>query len=325
MKKIFTLIVISFCFCIGNTQIIEKSSIDSGGASVSVGGIEILYTIGEVNVAERSASGVSLSEGFINPEFRLQINAQVLLQGPILNPDTVGLMNDDLRSGGLIPTTSPYADGASCNASVFNATGNDAIVDWVWISIRMNNDNQRQIQSRSALLQRDGDIVDVDGTSDVTLYIPQNTYFVAVQHRNHLGVMSANAIQFDDASAVTIDFKDNGFSTFGSNAQAILGSGNRALWAGDTNGDKAIQFSGGASDANAVKDYILSDPANILNFITFSSGGYLPFDIDMNALARFSGAPNDSNVIKDNVLAFPENILNFPTYTINTTVPSINN
>lgn len=36
-------------------QTIEKFSIDSGGASVTAGGIEILYTIGEVAVAERSA------------------------------------------------------------------------------------------------------------------------------------------------------------------------------------------------------------------------------------------------------------------------------
>ena len=77
-----------------------------------------------------------------NPEFRLQINAKALLQGPIINPSTPNLMNDDLRSGGFLPTTSPYADRASCNASVFTNTGNNAVVDWVWLSIRMNYDNQ---------------------------------------------------------------------------------------------------------------------------------------------------------------------------------------
>ncbi|MDT0557083.1 hemagglutinin protein [Ichthyenterobacterium sp. W332] len=315
------LLITSFLY----SQTIEKYSIDSGGASATAGGIEVLYTIGEVAIAERSVSGVSLSEGFINPEFRLQINAQVLLQGPILNPDTAGLMNDDLRSGGLLPTTTPYADAATCNASVLNATGNNAIVDWVWISIRSNNDNQRQIQGRSALLQRDGDIVDIDGTSNVALSIPQNTYYIAIQHRNHLGVMSENPVQFSDASAVTIDFKDSGFSTFGANAQVVLGSGDTALWAGDANGDKSIQFSGGLSDANAIKDYILADVANLFNFITYSSSGYLSFDVDLSSLSRFSGAPNDSNIIKDNVLAFPGNFFNFPTYIINTTVPTINN
>ena len=325
MKIVLNILVLVWLPLFGISQTIEKSSIDSGGASASAGGIEILYTIGEVAIAERSASGVSVSEGFINPEFRLQINTQVLLQGSILSPDTPGLMNDDLRTSGLIPTTSPFADGLTCNASIFNTTGNDAIVDWVWVSIRSNLDNQRQIQGRSALLQRDGDIVDIDGTSDVTLTIPQNTYFIAVQHRNHLGVMSAAPIQFDDTSAVVIDFKDVGLATFGSNAQVLLGSGDRALWAGDANGDKAIQFSGSTSDANAIKDYILADPSNFLNFITFSSTGYLPFDIDLNGLARFSGSDNDSNIIKDNVLAHPGNFLGLPTFTISTTVPEITN
>ncbi|WP_422105324.1 hemagglutinin protein [Winogradskyella sp.] len=325
MKNLVIVVFVMSCISTGAAQTIEKYSIDSGGASATAGGIEILYTIGEVFIAERSASGVSISEGFINPEFKLQINAQVLLQGPILNPVDIGLMNDDLRTVGDLPTTSPYEDAATCDASVFNTTGNDAIVDWVWLSIRANNDNQKQIQGRSALLQRDGDIVDTDGFSDVTLNIPKNTYYIAIQHRNHLGAMSANPVQFDDTSTVIIDFKNSGFSTFGSNAQVALGSGETALWAGDANGDKAIQFSGGNSDANAVKDFILADPLNILNFITFSSSGYLSFDADLNTLTRFSGSNNDSNIIKDNVLAFPGNILGFPTYTINSTVPPTTN
>ena len=49
------------------SQSIEKFSIDSGGASTAVNGIEVLYTIGEVVVQEISTPTVSLSEGFINP------------------------------------------------------------------------------------------------------------------------------------------------------------------------------------------------------------------------------------------------------------------
>jgi len=314
-----------FNFWYGYSQTIEKYTIDSGGASTSVGGIEILYGIGEVFIAERSVSGISTSEGFINPEFKLPINAQVLLQGPLLNPEIPGLMNDDLRNSGELPLVSPYEDSIHCNASVFTTTGNDAIVDWVWLSVRANDDNQKQVQGRSALLQRDGDIVDVDGVSDLTLDIPKNTYYIAIQHRNHLGVMSANAIQLEDMATVTIDFKDTGFSTFGNHAQVELDMGVTALWAGDTNSDNAIQFSGSNSDSNAIKDFILGDPSNILNFITFSSSGYLTFDLDLDALARFSGSNNDSNIIKDNVLGFPGNVLGFPTYTINSTVPPINN
>ena len=58
-------------FCIGFTasaQTIEKFSIDSGGASVTNGSIQVLYTIGEVHVQEASVNTIVLSEGFINPE-----------------------------------------------------------------------------------------------------------------------------------------------------------------------------------------------------------------------------------------------------------------
>ena len=66
-KTITTMLLLLFAFTI-NAQSIEKFSIDSGGASSTAGGIEILYTIGEVNVQELNVGGIIVSEGFINPE-----------------------------------------------------------------------------------------------------------------------------------------------------------------------------------------------------------------------------------------------------------------
>ena len=51
---------------LGSSQTIEKFSIDSGGASVMAENINILYTIGEVNVQEWSTNAIKISEGFIN-------------------------------------------------------------------------------------------------------------------------------------------------------------------------------------------------------------------------------------------------------------------
>ena len=66
MKHILFNIGIFFLSTLSFSQSIEKFSIDSGGASASAGGIQILYTIGEVNVQEYSTSTLSVSEGFIN-------------------------------------------------------------------------------------------------------------------------------------------------------------------------------------------------------------------------------------------------------------------
>jgi hypothetical protein len=324
MKTIITLYSLLFVVFFGNAQSIEKSSIDSGGSSASNGNIQILYTIGEVNVKEFNATSGSISEGFINADFKIIIDPIVFLQGPLLIPNTNGLMNDTLRESALLPTTSPYEDNATCNASVFNTTGNNAIVDWIWLELRSSNNNQQLINARSALLQRDGDIVDFDGTSSVVMQAAPRNYFVVVKHRNHLGAMSAAAINLSNSSSTTVDFTDSSFSTFGSNALVILNSGKTALWAGDANTDNSITFSGSNNDVNAIKDYILADPGNILNFITYVSSGYLMLDVDLNSATLFSGSTSDSNVIKDNVLNHPGNIANLPTFSINTTVPPKN-
>ena len=54
--------------CMANAQQLEKFSIDSGGASVLVSGIQLIYTIGEVNVQELAAANNTISEGFITTD-----------------------------------------------------------------------------------------------------------------------------------------------------------------------------------------------------------------------------------------------------------------
>lgn len=48
-------------------QSIEKFSIDFGGQSLFLENIQIVYTIGEINVQEVNVSNIDISEGFINP------------------------------------------------------------------------------------------------------------------------------------------------------------------------------------------------------------------------------------------------------------------
>ncbi|MCB0811724.1 MAG: hypothetical protein KDB87_00895, partial [Flavobacteriales bacterium] len=64
----------------------------------------------------------------------------------------------------------------STTAGVLAATGNDAIVDWVVLELRDANDPTTVVNTRSALLQRDGDIVDTDGSSPVAMMVPDDDY-----------------------------------------------------------------------------------------------------------------------------------------------------
>ncbi len=83
MKVKLTFLVSCLITLMSTAQSIEKFSIDSGGASATStdGTIKILYTIGEVNVAEHSTATISVSEGFINAALRIQIDPKVFLQG----------------------------------------------------------------------------------------------------------------------------------------------------------------------------------------------------------------------------------------------------
>lgn len=85
--KTLTLSLSIFLFTfLGSSQTIEKFSIDNGGASVNVGSINILYTIGEVNVHELSLKTIQLSEGFINSN--PNINNSVRIENGFLNTNT---------------------------------------------------------------------------------------------------------------------------------------------------------------------------------------------------------------------------------------------
>jgi hypothetical protein len=63
------------------------------------------------------------------------------------------------------------------------------------LEIRDAQQPARVLATRSALLQRDGDIVDVDGSSAVAFNsLAAGNYLVAVVHRNHLSAVTAQPV-----------------------------------------------------------------------------------------------------------------------------------
>ncbi len=307
MKLKFTFLSLLVLPFFGIGQTIEKFSIDSGGAYVIAGNIQILYTIGEVHVQELSFGNIQLSEGFINAQLRIKIDPKLFLQGPLLSPVTAGLMNDNLRQNVLIPTTSPYADSATCNATVFSVTGNNAIVDWVWVELRAANDNTKIINGKSALLQRDGDVVGLDGTSEVIMNAAPTSYYVVVNHRNHLGAMSGAPIALNESTASVVDFTNGSFTTYGTLAQVVLGSGNNALWAGDVNGNNQVRYLGPNNDSATLKTIVLNASGNVSGSNYFPYAAYDLGDINLNGVVRYLGPGNDKGILKNIILNHPNN------------------
>ncbi|MBO9565673.1 MAG: carboxypeptidase regulatory-like domain-containing protein [Niastella sp.] len=245
-----------------------------------------LFTTDVVNVTVAAAPG-----GLI-------VAAKAILQGPYVAAN--GLMTDSLRSKSLIPLTDPYpalgftaigTPAANISASILTATGNTAIVDWIWLELRNNADPTQVVAARSALLRRDGSIVDLDGVSPVYFNNTANgSYYIAVRHRNHLGVMTLAPVALNTSTATAIDFSSPATATWGTDARTNQG-GVMMLWAGDANGDGTVSYNGGNNDKNAVLGAVgLTTSNNVLTI-------YHLTDVNMDGSVKYNGAANDKNVV----------------------------
>lgn len=123
----------------------------------------------------------------------VELAVKVLLQGPYdSNSEN---MASNLSTANLLPST---LDGYTMLSSATANTGTEAIVDWVTIELRDPTDDTFVLATRPALVQADGDVVDMDGSSAVQFSgISANSAYVVVRHRNHLGVMTAAPVSFD--------------------------------------------------------------------------------------------------------------------------------
>lgn len=168
-----------------NQQIIGEGTGDQFGTSHELSDDGSTIAIGGY---ANAGNGTGAGHVRVFADGMLDLAVKVFLQGPLSG----GLMSDNLRANNLIPTTDPYGLGENISdPNVLTVTGNDAIVDWVQIEIRDQADPTKIIQSTAALLQRDGDVVDVDGVSSLKFCgIVGGDYLIAVRHRNHLGVLS---------------------------------------------------------------------------------------------------------------------------------------
>lgn len=176
----------------------------------------------------------------LRPNEGLRFSGKVFLEGAINS--ATGMLESDLVSLGLLPLEEPYSglgfnfvNGVFCestNLSVLDQTGADAIVDWVFLELREAGDPSIVVATRAALLKANGEIVDTDGISPVLFgEMPPANYYVAIQHRNHLGVMTPAALYLDEQGTASYDFTTG--NAFGGNAQKQITSGMFGLFAGD--------------------------------------------------------------------------------------------
>ncbi|WP_298607549.1 hypothetical protein [uncultured Thiothrix sp.] len=243
----------------------------------------------------------------------ITLQMRAMLQGAFSSATL--LMRDDLRSKGFIPTKQPYTaapynyTGTETAASTqFSITGNNAPVDWVLIELRSNVDGKTILQRKAALVQRDGDIVEAD-TGSTTLRIngavPAN-YYVAIRHRNHLGVMTAAPLSLMSTPTM-VDFTLSTTKTYGDVNGRTQSKGINLLWAGDVNMDSRLISNGVGQDAGVIYAKILSAPSNSSFSSNFVVSGYNATDLTLDGDSIFTGPNNDTNLLIANVLVYPGN------------------
>lgn len=196
----------------------------------------------------------------------INVSLTAMLQGPFSGTAMTTTIN------GILPASQPY------NMAPWNYTGTESVttmpsnvVDWVLVELRdagtaSNASTATRIARQAALLLSNGNIVSTNGTSPLFVTSSVNHGLFAVIHqRNHLPVISANAIVPAGVN-FTYNFSTASGQAFGTNPQKQLGTSIWGLYCGDVNANGTV----GTDDLN---------PAWKSNA---GKTGYYPADLNLN-------------------------------------------
>ena len=256
------------------------------------------------------------------------LRVKACLQGASIDNE-MGLMRDDLRQKGLIPLIEPYTDlegfrhiGAGGNEeidpSLLTIIGPNAIVDWVMIELRHEDNPSEVVVTQSALIQRDGDVVSVEGDS-VLIFdnIPVMGYYVSIKHRNHLSMYTLYAQLFGPQIVPFVDFSNPFTPIMGDIPGTSVENGVRAMWSGDLNGDAKTIFQGPQNDIFQMFLHIMLDEHNQSFLTNFINKGYTQRDFNMDGTVIYQGPNNDrSPILYNTILTHPENDMHISNFIV---------
>ncbi len=211
-----------------------------------------------------------------------QIAVKVFLQGPYVPAANLMTNNIQAGTGGFssckLPTVDPYGLGAVYTQACNQTGPAGQVTDWVRADIyTVVGSTETLQQSRALLLQRDGDVVDLDGNTPAFRAQPGSVSRVVIRHRNHLAVSSQDLpSQITDGATISYNFTTSlgqAFNNGNHNAQMRQESnGVYTLFSGDINRNGFINNQDQAILTNAVNASI--------------SDTYTPTDLNMNGFVN---------------------------------------
>ncbi len=189
----------------------------------------------------------------------------IFLEGPY---DATGdSMYTALNTNNMIPLSQPF------NTSSWNYSGTesvstipDNVVDWVLLELRSGTAAASKVSQRAAFVLKDGSVVDTDGISPVHFSnATTGSYYIVVDHRNHLSVMSASTVSLAAFGSATYNFSTSLSQFYGSDAQ-LLETGVYGMYTGDANGNNQVQ----------------TDDKNDIWKVEVGTSGYQKSDFNLN-------------------------------------------
>ena len=221
----------------------------------------------------------------------VSLNTALFLEGAY-NSQT-GQLNTTLNDLGYLPGQRPesfFAEmtpaGQPYNSAPWNYEGEEGmvfnsqadfsieypvdVVDWVLVSIREDINGNTTVAKRAALLMKDG-TVSFAQDSEPILLDANKSYYLLIQHRNHLPILSPHPLEIKDGE-LSFDFRTN------ESYIGLLGSGQK-----DVNGTYCVFAANGDQFRNALSQYDI----NVVDMdMWFKSNGknssYMIADFDMN-------------------------------------------
>lgn len=248
--QIYALLCLQILICITNTFSENAIITIEGGASVIISAYEankafiinsgsddgelIVNSSGSFTAWSREALIDFTISGEGDTLFPApQLQARLFLQGYYLSN---GEMSLKLGEFGALPKNSPYDNSVI-------GTINNQIVDWLLIELRQNTTGPI-ITQRSFLLRKDGYLVGIDGLSTLLSFeqITEGDYYVVIRHRNHIAIMSSEAVSLNINSPILYDFSIGLSKYYGNQGGVALQSGIWGMWAGDVDQNGLVEY-----------------------------------------------------------------------------------
>lgn len=242
----------------------------------------------------------------------VNVSSRIILQGAY--DATTGLMHDKLLSKGVLPDEQPYgispftyAGEERLSSEVRNATGQDAVVDWVLLELREAAGAFDVIAQRAAVLQRDGDIVEPDDGAVVINFpsVSSGSYRLGVRHRNHQGILTGAPLTFGQTVTV-VDFTHPATPVEGNHAQTTS-TPFQLMRVGDINQDHALIAVGVGNDNGRILSTVLTAENNTGLNASYIVEAYDSSDLNLDGRVIYVGPGNDTGQLLFNIVTHPLN------------------